>query len=157
MIKRFINWLKGTSEEELAERFHKSHNEAYDKICNDDLDEFSIIVEKDVIEVYIKDYNEGKTWVKCKENGDIEKAYIISCIDYVYDETNSKFIKQEELFKVTFNRIKIPIKLHNIFVVNAWEDKIHPYIYINEFYKNKTVEVRAKSGSYKHTYIEENN
>lgn len=135
MIKRFIKWLKGPSDVELAERFHKSHNEAYEKICNDDLGEFSIIVEKDVIEVYIKDYNEGKTWVKCKENGDIEKVYIISGINYVYDETNSKFIKPEELFKVTFNRIKIPIKLHNIFVVNAWEDKINPYIYIDEKYK----------------------
>lgn len=157
MIKRFINWLKGTSDEELAERFHRSHNEAYDKICNDDEGEFSIIVEKDVIKMYIKDFEEGKTWVKCKENGDIEKAYIISYIDYVYDKTNSKFVKTEELYEVTFIRIKIPINLKNIFVVNSWEDKWQPYTYINEKYINKIVEASSKDGSHKHTYIEENN
>lgn len=154
MIKEFINWVKGTSDEEIAERFYKSHNEAYDKICNDDDDEFTIIVEKDVIKMYIKDFEECKTWVKCKDNGDIEKAYIISYIDYVYDDTNSKFIKPEELYKVTFIRIKIPINLKNILVVNAWEDKIHPYTYIAEKYINKTVTVSSKDGSYEHTYIE---
>ena len=145
MIKRFINWIKGHSDEEIIERFNKSYNEAYDKICNCDEDEFSIIVEKDVIKKYKNDFKEYKTWVKCKDNGDIEKAYIISYIDYVYDKTNSKFIKTEELYEVTFNRIKIPINLKNIFVVNAFEDKFHSYTYINELYKNKKVEVSSKS------------
>lgn len=135
MIEEFFNWLKGTSDEEIAERFHASHNEAYEKICNDNEGEFSIIVKKDVIKMYEKDYKNQTTWIKCKENGDIEKAYIVSRIDWVWDETNSKYIKPEELYVVTFIRIQIPINLKNIFVVNAWEDKWMPYKYIEEKYK----------------------
>lgn len=134
MIEKILNWLKGTSEEEMAERFHASHNEAYDKICNDNEGEFSIIVEKDVIKMYQEDYKNQTTWIKCKENGDIEKVYIVAGIDWVYDENNSKYIKTEELYEVTFIRIKIPINLKNIFVVNAWEDKWLPYRYIKEKY-----------------------
>ena len=135
MINKFIKWLKGTSKEEMAERFHKSHNEAYDKICNDNEGEFSIIVEKDVIKMYEDSYKNDTTWVKCKENGDIEKAYIVASIDWVYDENNSKYIKTEELYEVTFVRIDLPINLKYIFVVNAWEDKWKPYVYIREKYK----------------------
>ena len=135
MIKRFLNWLKWISDEEIAERFHTSHNEAYEKICNDNEGEFSIIVEKDVIEMYIDSYNNETTWVKCKDNGDIEKAYIVGGIDYIWDENNSKFIEPEKLYEVTFIRIKLPINLKNIFVVNAWEDKWLPYSYYKEKYK----------------------
>lgn len=134
MIEKILNWLKGTSEEEIAERFHASHNEAYDKICNDDKGEFSIIVEKDVIKMYENSYKNQTTWIKCKENGDIEKAYLVAGIDWLYDENSSKYIKTEECYVVTFVRIKIPINLKNIFVVNAWEDKWAPYRYIKEKY-----------------------
>lgn len=135
MIKKLINWLKGISDEEIAERFHASHNKAYEKICNDDDGEFSIIVEKDVIEMYIDSYKNQTTWVKCKDNGDIEKVYIVGSIDYIWDENDSKFIEPESLYEVTFIRIKLPINLNNIFVVNAWEDKWQPYRYIVEKYK----------------------
>ena len=135
MIKKLINWLKGISDEEIAERFHTSHNKAYEKICNDDDGEFSIIVEKDVIEMYIDSYKNQTTWVKCKDNGDIEKAYIVGDIDYIWDENDSKFIEPESLYEVTFIRMKLPINLKNIFVVNAWEDKWQPYRYIVEKYK----------------------
>lgn len=135
MIKKLINWLKGISDEEIAERFHASHNKAYEKICNDDDGEFSIIVEKDVIEMYIDSYKNQTTWVKCKDNGDIEKVYIVGSIDYIWDENDSKFIEPESLYEVTFIRIKLPINLNNIFVVNAWEDKWQPYRYIAEKYK----------------------
>lgn len=134
MIKKFLNWLKGISDEEIAERFHASHNKAYEKICNDNEGEFSIIVEKDVIEMYIDSYDKQTTWVKCKENGDIEKAYIVAYIDYIWDENDSK-IKTKSHYEVTFIRIQIPINLKNIFVVNAWEDKWRPYRYIEERYK----------------------
>ena len=135
MIKKLINWLKGISDEEMAERFHASHNKAYEKICNDDDGEFSIIVEKDVIEMYIDSYKNQTTWVKCKDNGDIEKAYIVGSIDYIWDENDSKFIEPESLYEVTFIRIKLPINLKNIFVVNALEDKYRPYMYMVEKYK----------------------
>lgn len=135
MIKKLINWLKGISDEEIEERFHESHNKAYEKICNDDDGEFSIIVEKDVIEMYIDSYKNQTTWVKCKDNGDIEKAYIVGDIDYIWDENDSKFIEPESLYEVTFIRIKLPINLKNIFVVNALEDKYLPYRYIVEKYK----------------------
>ena len=135
MIKKLINWLKGISDEEMAERFHASYNKAYEKICNDDDGEFSIIVEKDVIEMYIDSYKNQTTWVKCKDNGDIEKVYIVGSIDYIWDENDSKFIEPESLYEVTFIRIKLPINLKNIFVVNAWEDKWQPYRYIVEKYK----------------------
>lgn len=136
MLEKFFNWLKGTSEEEIEERFHASHNEAYDKICNDDKGEFSIIVKKDVIKMYLDSYKDKTTWVKCKENGDIEKAYLVAGIDWLYDENSGKFIKPKELYEVTFVRIKIPINLKHIFVVNAWEDKWAPYRYIEEKYKD---------------------
>ena len=135
MIKKLINWLKGISDEEMAERFHASYNKAYEKICNDDDGEFSIIVEKDVIEMYIDSYKNQTTWVKCKDNGDIEKVYIVGSIDYIWDENDSKFIEPESLYEVTFIRIKLPINLKNIFVVNACEDKWQPYRYIVEKYK----------------------
>ena len=104
-------------------------------IYNDDDGEFSIIVEKDVIEMYIDSYKNQTTWVKCKDNGDIEKVYIVGSIDYIWDENDSKFIEPESLYEVTFVRIKLPINLKNIFVVNAWEDKWLPYSYIVEKYK----------------------
>ena len=135
MMKKLINWLKGISDEEITERFHASYNKAYEKICNDDDGEFSIIVEKDVIEMYIDSYKNQSTWVKCKDNGDIEKVYIVGSIDYIWDENDSKFIEPESLYEVTFVRIKLPINLKNIFVVNAWEDKWQPYRYIVEKYK----------------------
>ena len=135
MIKRFLNWLKGISDEEIAERFHASGNKAYEKICNDNDGEFSIIVEKDVIEMYIDSYENQTTWVKCKDNGDIEKAYIVGGIDYIWDENDGKFIKPKTLYEVTFVRIKLPINLKNIFVVNAWEDKWLPYSYFLEKYR----------------------
>ena len=145
MIKKLINWLKGISDEEITERFHASYNKAYEKICNDDDGEFSIIVEKDVIEMYIDSYKNQTTWVKCKDNGDIEKVYIVGSIDYIWDENDSKFIEPESLYEVTFVRIKLPINLKNIFVVNAWEDKYLPYRYMVEKYKkDETVNMSTK-------------
>ena len=145
MIKKLINWLKGISDEEITERFHASYNKAYEKICNDDDGEFSIIVEKDVIEMYIDSYKNQTTWVKCKDNGDIEKVYIVGSIDYIWDENDSKFIEPESLYEVTFVRIKLPINLKNIFVVNAWGDKWIQYRYIVEKYKkDETVNMSTK-------------
>ena len=46
MIEKILKLFKGTSDEEMDERFHASENEAYDKICNDNEGEFSIIVER---------------------------------------------------------------------------------------------------------------
>lgn len=135
MIEKILKLFKGTSDEEIEECFHASHNEAYDKICNDNEGEFSIIVKRDVIKMYEDSYKNQTTWVKCKENGDIEKAYIVAGIDLVYDENNSKHIKTK-MYEVTFVRIELPINLKNIFVVNAWEDKWNSYHYIVEKYND---------------------